>query len=157
MKCRLLLSCSIIIFSFSSCDIVVPNDTYIQYHDVKDGEWNYKDNITFNMEIKDTSSLYDLYVNLRHTGNYQFKNLWVLTHTTYPSGKTLTERKNLLLLDNDGRWFGNGVNNFFDVQISLQDSAKFPELGNYQIMLEQHMRLNPIKDIYSVGLKVIKL
>ena len=130
------------------------SDLFQAYKSINSMNWHYHEAISFDVDISDTISLYHIDINLRHNGNYKYKNCWVWVHFIYPSGEKHSVRKNLQLCDKHGQWYGTGLNNTFDVRNTIQTDAKFQEKGVHKISIEQNMRLNPLPDIIDVGLRI---
>lgn len=108
----------------------------------------------FEVAIADTAQRYNLYVNVRHTDNFPYSNLWMKVNTTFPSGKEIENRVNLPLADKSGKWFGAGSGDVITIQVPIQEMAQMPESGNYRFELIQDMRMNPLTDVLDVGIRV---
>lgn len=124
--------------------------------DIPDYIWNYDFKIPFEVEITDTAVLYNVYASIRHTDAYPFRNLWLIIHTTLPSGEQKEKRVELQLADEAGRYFGEGMGDIWDYQVKIQDNATFPQIGKYKFEFEQNMRQNPLPMVMSMGLKIEK-
>lgn len=118
--------------------------------------WDYSNKQTFEAAIEDTAVRYDLYVNIRHSFHFEWRNLWVNIETVFPDGKKIDRRVNLLLSEADGQWFGDCTNDQCFIEIPIQENAIFPQTGNYKFAITQDMRVNPLKYINSVGMRVEK-
>ena len=94
---------------------------------------------------------------LRHTGEYPFSNLWVLISSAYEGDKPVTQRVELPLADRQGRWLASGMDNIFLHRIPIQRNARFDKAGTYRFTIEQNMRVNPLPDVMSVGVRVEKV
>lgn len=143
----------------ASCN---PNRIFEKNTDISNNVWDKKFKPEFEFEIKDTSLLYSLSVNVRHTNFYQFSNLWVMAYTTFPDGKTISSRVELPLADKDGKWHGDCLGDICDVNVSIQEKAIFNQAGKHKIILEQIMRnkslnIDELPGIMAIGLKVEKL
>lgn len=119
-------------------------------------KWDYADAKTFSAEIKDTAQHYDIYVNVRHGFNFEWRNLWVKIETTFPNGKQYEKRVNLQLSEANGEWFGEVLGDNCDIQIPIQRNAYFPEIGIYTFKISQDMRENPLNYVKAVGMKIEK-
>ena len=124
--------------------------------DIAKSTWAYADTIGFDVPITDTTSRYNIYVNVRHTNEYEYRNLWIYAHTHFPSGKQLKTRIDLPLADNEGKWYGKGLSEIINTQILIQPKAMMTDTGTYRFMLEQNMRQNPLPNIMSMGLRIEK-
>lgn len=119
---------------------------------VENQQWNYADAKSFDVEIADTTQTYSIYINLRHSFQFEWRNLWVNITTTFPNGKEYTKRINLLLSEPDGHWYGDCLGDNCDMRIAIQQKALFPLPGKYTFKIAQDMRQNPINYVKSVGL-----
>ena len=135
----------------SACD---QSSIISDYSDIKNHSWSYDDKKSFDFTIADTSKYYDIYVNLRHTGDYPYSNIWMFVYTKFPYDSTSQSRVQLPLADKSGKWYTEGSGDILDHRVLIQEKAQFPDLGSYQITLEQNMRLNPLPHIVAVGLTV---
>ena len=50
---------------------------------INDYKWVYTDGKTFTTEIKDTAIKYDLYVSVRHSFNFEWRNHWINVATVF--------------------------------------------------------------------------
>jgi len=146
-----LLICSL--FFLSSCDksrIIEENKQLKEY------QWSYEDAQTFTAEIKDTSQHYNIYVNVRHSFQFGWRNVWVKIQTTFPDSSRFEKRVNLVLSEPDGHWYGDCLGDNCDMQIPIQQNAIFPQPGTYTFKISQDMRVNPLGLIKSVGMRIEK-
>lgn len=150
---KLIFGNFILLFLLFSCD---KNRVYEKNSDIPKYQWDSKFIVAFELEINDTSFLYDVYANIRHADAYPFRNLWIIVHTTFPSGEKKEKRIELPLADESGKFFGEGMGDIWDYRILIQQNAIFPEAGKYKFELEQNMRQDPLPMIMSMGLRVEK-
>ena len=107
-------------------------------------------------EVEDASVGYDFYLNIRHTGDYKYSNIFVLIRQLNPDGTKFSERKEFTLALPDGMWLGTGSGSLLDHQIPFRKGYHFPEKGTYIIELEQNMRDNPLRELSDIGLRIEK-
>lgn len=55
---------------------------------VPNKNWEIGSNITFDVEVKDTMTGYDFYIDLRNEATYPYANIYMFVNTTFPSGKS---------------------------------------------------------------------
>lgn len=127
-----------------------------QNNEVSDHNWGYPDKYKYQATIADNSIAYNLYLNLRVTGNYKYSNIFVLITTVGPDKKTTVKRHEFTLAAKDGEWYGKGSGNLYSYQMPFLTDYKFPEKGVYTFYIEQNMRDNPLKEVSDVGLRVEK-
>lgn len=118
--------------------------------------WSYSERVKIPLNIDSADIPYNLYLNLRHTSDYKYSNIFLLIHITGPNGKKSTERKEFRLALPDGQWLGDGSGNLYSYQILFSEDYKFPMKGKYVIELEQNMRDNPLEYITDAGIRVEK-
>ena len=118
--------------------------------------WSYVNKIRVPVTIEDPSLAYNIYINLRHTADYRYSNVFIRIHMSGPNGKESTERKEFKLAYPDGEWLGKGSDNMYSYQLPYKMNYRFPAKGKYIFELEQNMRDNPLKEITDAGLRVEK-
>ncbi len=139
--------------SFTSCDKA---RVFEENQQVTGYKWKYEDAKTFVAEIKDTNQHYNLYINVRHSFQFDWRNAWVKITTTFPDGKSFDKRVNLVLSEPDGRWLGDCLGDNCDMQVQIQQNAIFPQPGKYTFKIAQDMRVNPLVAVKSVGMRIEK-
>lgn len=120
-------------------------------------QWASKNQPSFQFEIKDTISRYNIYVVIRHEDAYHFNNLWLNIITTAPSEKPITQKVNLQLANNSTGWLGSGMDDVFDHRIRITNSPIHLKKGVYQFSLQQIMRENPLPAMLNAGIRVEKI
>ena len=123
---------------------------------VANHNWTYTGKIGYAVKIDDATIPYNLYMNLRVTGDYKYSNLFVLITQTAPDKKSKTTRYELKLASKDGEWLGQGSGNLYGYQLPFRTNYKFPAKGVYHFTIEQNMRDNPLREVSDVGLRVEK-
>ena len=148
-----LLSLSILLaLALAACG---PAYVYERSYPIPDANWTYAQPLEFSFQIDDTLRIHNLWLEIEHTTDYDFQNLYTRVTTHFPSGKELQEPLSLELADQVGRWNGDCSGSFCTLRILLQ-KAFFSEPGSYRITLEQFMREDPVKGIRSIGFMLEK-
>lgn len=129
---------------------------YEKTNSIESGNWSYEDGLDFSFEIADTLQLYNLWLEVEHSTDYNYQNLYTQIHTEFPSGRQLSEPLSLELADKIGRWYGDCNNSACTLLIPIQQDAFFDQAGTYKITIEQYMRENPVRGIRSIGFLVEK-
>lgn len=142
----------IFIFLFlSSCDSKV---VFEENKKFPENRWEQKNNIVFTTEIKDTLTPYNIYLNVRNAGGYQFSNLFVFFTTQTPTGKRERDTVELTLADPSGKWLGEGLGDIWDNRHLFKNNFLFPEKGVYTFTLEQAMRIDPLPQLMDIGIRI---
>jgi gliding motility-associated lipoprotein GldH len=132
-----------------------PNGIIDQNTTIENHNWSYANRVKFPVKIDDASIPYNIYINLRVTGDYRYSNIFVLLRRNGPKLKGLT-RFEIRLANKDGQWLGQGSGNLYSYQVPMITDFKFPANGTYQFEIEQNMRDNPLHEVSDVGLRVEK-
>jgi len=141
------------IIGITSCD-----DTSIfeANHKIDHSEWDRDIIATFEFDIEDTNSVYELYLNFRHGGDYPYRNLYLFTHFKDPDGKKATDTAQMLLADSRGVWMGKGIGGIYDYQFKFKEGNLFPRKGKYTIQIEQAMRTEVLLNVTDIGVDIKK-
>lgn len=123
---------------------------------IKSDTWAYDDVKVFETEIVDTSLSYNLYVQARHSFQFEWRNMWVDIETIFPDSTSFHKRVNLLLSEPDGHWHGDCLGDNCDVRVLIQGNALFPKPGKYIFKIKQDMRVNPLPKVKSIGMRIEK-
>lgn len=123
------------------------------YHQLKDAEWQQDMIMEFNFDIADSTKIYNLSLNVRNEGRYQYSNLWLFVSIEPPSGKVHKDSVELTLANPAGRWLGSGLGDLYEKKYPYKQNIFFPEKGNYTIKVRQGMRTENeiLKGIHDFG------
>lgn len=147
------LAAVLLIFLFSACD---SNRVFEDNIDIPDYSWDVKNKLSFDVNIEDTTSLHNLYVNVRHASHYPYANLFLFITIKFPNGKLAKDTLECIFQNVDGRWNGDGMGDIWDNQVLWKPNTKFPLTGKYTFEYEHAMRLEQVPFIMDVGLRVEK-
>ncbi len=139
---------------FSSCTTM---DAFEKNAEIPQHQWSYSLQPEINFTITDTVSPYDVFVTLRHTDAYAYKNIWLYISTRQPGDSTFQkERFELTLQNQNGEWIGTGMSDIWEVRYPLFNDLRFTKQGTYTIRLQQTMRDNPLLHIMNAGIRIEK-
>lgn len=136
--------------SFVSCNQGV---VYDQYQSANEEGWTWKDRKEFVVDMEDTVSMHNLYIQIRHTLDYPMSNLFMFVRIEGPSGQTLTDTVNFILAHPDGKWIGSGVGKLKELRLLYRKHTVFADPGPYRFILEQGMR-SPVIPVTDVGIRI---
>lgn len=142
----LLSACSVRTDLFEK-NVAIPNHSWSK---------DFKPEITVNVE--DTVSRYHIYVVIRHTDAYRFKNLWVNASIQNPQGEKSSHQLDLQLATDDKGWLGSGMDDIFEqrVRITPGDQPVPLHAGTYKFTLQQIMREDPLEHVMNAGIRLEK-
>lgn len=119
---------------------------------ISNASWDNKEFPYFDVEVEDTLSAYNFYLNIRHLENYRYSNFYMFLHTTFPNGNQTHDTIELVLAYPDGRWIGDGSGSMRNNNILLNNNLYFPLKGNYHFEIEQAMREPVLEGVADVGI-----
>ncbi len=122
--------------------------------EISNRNWSHVKKVRIPVNIEDKTIPYNVYVNLRHTADYRYSNIFLLIEMTHPDGKKTMERKEFTLAYPDGEWLGKGSGNMYSHQLPYKMNYRFPQKGKYTFQLVQNMRDNPLREVTDVGIRV---
>lgn len=112
----------------------------------------------FAFDITDTVSKHDLFIDIRHTGDYPFSDLFLFVDLQGPGGRQMRDTVECLLADPTGRWYGRGLGFIFadryQAHVLYRLGNRFPQAGRYTMRLEQAMRTEELPGVIDVGVSV---
>jgi gliding motility-associated lipoprotein GldH len=138
----------------TACD---PGRIYEKNLPVDAGGWLYSDYLDFEVNIPDTVSAYNIYLNVRHSDLYAYSNLWVQLQTMLPDSSVMNDKVQVELALTDGQWTGNCIDGICMNSVLIRSNVVFPKPGTYRFRIIQDMRQDPLPEILNAGLKLERL
>lgn len=144
----------VLMLAVTACDN--PNAVVDVQQPIEESNWTYSQKIKIPVKIEDNRIPYNVYINLRHTDDYKYANIYIRIREIGPGKINKAYRKEFTLANPDGEWLGTGSGNLYSYQLPLMRNYRFPQKGTYVFILEQNMRDNPLREISDAGLRVEK-
>lgn len=141
---------------FLACD---DSRVYEKNHDFEDRNWLVNDTATFEFQIKDTSTNYNLYCNIRNSVAFPYSRVFINYYLQDSAGATLQKKlTEAFLFDREtGKPLGSsGLGDIYDQRLPVINNYRFPYAGKYKMTFEQYMRIDTLQGIIAVGLRVEK-
>jgi gliding motility-associated lipoprotein GldH len=137
-----------------SCDA---NRVYEKNVTLPEKVWDKENELSFDVEIDDTVSSHNIYVNIRNASHYSYSNLYLFVTTTAPSGAAIRDTFECILADEKGKWLGEGLGDIWDNQIPFKRNVRFPLKGIYRFNLTQAMRQDQLPFIMDAGIRIERI
>ncbi|MEO6950146.1 MAG: gliding motility lipoprotein GldH [Ginsengibacter sp.] len=148
----LVISLSLFLFSCGNIDLFEKQES------IPKQEWFYNNVPEFTFNIQDTVSLYNIYIVIRHTDQYNYNNIWLKVGSQFPGDSMQYKKLNLRLGTDAKGWEGVGLDDIFEVRsIITPGPVSFKKPGDYVFSIAQIMRENPLLHILNIGLRVEKV
>jgi gliding motility-associated lipoprotein GldH len=152
---RFLVPCTLVVLV--SCDRI---DLYEKTVTIPHHSWQGSYRPTFTFTISDTSRPYEVFVTLRHSDKYNYRNIYINLITKQPGAdSSQSARFDLPLGSDDEGWMGSGMDDIYDHRIALTPPGQpfyFRKPGDYQFTIEQVMREDPLQNVMNVGIRLEK-
>lgn len=141
---------------FLSCSI--PTGVFEKNVSLPRQEWQSSFQPEISFQIKDTSSLYNIFFVIRHSDAYDFNNIWIRATVDQPGELgPKSQQYDLPLANNEKGWIGAAMDDIYETRILIQPQTKFRKIGDYHFTLEQIMREDPLRHVLDVGIRIEKM
>ena len=150
-------SCSLLLISLillSSCN---SNVVFTESKVMNKNTWNLLNISSFKVPITDTLKSNNVIFTIRTGSSYPFRNIYLFVTTTSPDGKSITDTLQYNLADEKGKWLGKGFGDIHELNLPYKSNIYFPVKGIYQFNIQHGMRIEDLKGVYDVGLRVEKI
>jgi gliding motility-associated lipoprotein GldH len=118
--------------------------------------WKLSDIQVFTIPVKDTVHDNNILFTIRTGSSYPFRNIWLFVTTISPDRKSITDTLQYELADEKGKWYGKGLGDIHELKLPYKKNVFFPVSGNYQVNVQHGMRVEDLKGVYDLGLRVEK-
>jgi gliding motility-associated lipoprotein GldH len=137
----------------ASCD---ENRVFEENTTINDHMWDTAQVVRFDVNIQDSVTPHNFYVNVRNGDAYRYSNLYMFINTTFPNGKSSHDTLECILSDQQGRWLGEGIGDLWSHQILFKRNVRFPVKGTYRFEFRQAMREDRLPMITDIGMRIEK-
>lgn len=127
---------------------------YAESYPFNSGIWSSGEMPQFEFEISDLNRSYDLSLLLRIDSDYEYQNMWVLMHNTFPNGAVQTDTINIPVADSKGEWLGDKKANLFNYKVIFGRNHRFEDTGVYNIRIEHAVMTPTLKGLSDITLIV---
>lgn len=121
---------------------------------IEEETWNYKDTVTIEFEVKDTSSPNNFYLKVRNNTDYPYRNLYLFLDLEFPNGKHWLDTAECRLADKKGNWTGRGIGDVKDHEYLFIHRKRLPVEGKHRFHIVHAMRKENLPGVENVGLAI---
>ncbi|MFM7710957.1 MAG: gliding motility lipoprotein GldH [Ferruginibacter sp.] len=139
---------------FFSCQPIAIHE---KHQGFTDHCWKRAMPITGELDISDSTALYDVYLLLRHTDQYAFNNIYI--DLRLQNGKdTIAFTQQSLTLGHDATgWEGSGMDDIWEVRKRInREPISFNHVGPCRYVLKNIMSQDPLGEVLSAGIRIEK-
>ena len=119
--------------------------------------WQLANIPSFQIPVDDTVNSNNILFTLRTGSSYPFRNIYLFVTTNSPDGKSITDTLQYKLADEKGNWYGKGFGDIHELNLPYKSNVYFPLKGMYQIKIQHGMRIEDLKGVYDIGLRIEKI
>jgi gliding motility-associated lipoprotein GldH len=151
---------SVILYLLAALMGCQDNITYQQNRSLENGKWFEKNVLNFQFEVSDLQKDYQLYYTFENGLDFPNYNFYLSFYLEDAQGNILKQQLQQVLFFNSKTGTPTGKPNFgsnrFTNEILALEKIKFSVKGKYTLKLKQYMRVDPVPEIWSVGVKLLK-
>ncbi len=129
-------------------------ELYERLKNIDKASWQKQQVADFNLDITDTISPYNVYVVIRHTNAYAYRNIW-LNVGLQQAGDSMRYQSFELELAAADKWLGTGMDDIYEHRALLfPKPVHFNKIGPVHFSLQHIMRQDPLPGLMQVGIRV---
>lgn len=148
----IILLASLLLAVSCNSDIVFTNN-----FSIAGKTWRLSDIPVFEVAVTDTIAANNIWLILRTGSDYPFRNIHLFVTAATPEGKVITDTLQFNLADEKGVWYGKGFGDIHSLNLPYKSNIYFPSKGIYIFKIQHGMRIEDLKGVYDIGLKVEKI
>ena len=141
------------------CLVFFANCKQIDLHEhnitIPNSKWESSLIAKDSFKITDSTSLYNVFIVLRHTDAYEYNNIWLSVGLQESVREINVQKLNINLANDAKGWDGIGMNDIWEVRKQIIFKKRL-SVGTYKTFVGQIMRQNPLLHIMNVGVRVEK-
>lgn len=138
---------------FASCG---KNEFFDEDKSIEGGSWNYKSQVDFEVDITDTISSYNIFIDFRHNDNYEYSDIYLLFDIEFPNKKMANDTIRYIMQDYTGKWYGKNSGSLIQNHVMIKPNIRFPLRGKYKMSIKHAMRDEKLNGIEDVGITISK-
>ncbi len=131
---------------------------YEKYIAIENRVWHADSIISFSINVKDTSSIYTIRLNLRNNSDYPYSNIFLFREITSSRGIEFKDTVEYFLADRYGKWTGRGIGELKTSSWPYKSGElRFNRSGIYKFSIQQAMRIDQLKGIEDIGITIYRI
>ena len=146
-----------LLFFAASCDKKRVFDEYKPL----DGKWNKDSVVSFEFEQKDTTTAYNMFINIRNNSDYPFNNIFLIVEMEQPDNVVKTDTLEYQMANPDGTLMGEGFTDIKESRLWYRENERLPRPGTYKVNIQQAVRqvgqvpgVQELEGITEVGFRI---
>jgi gliding motility-associated lipoprotein GldH len=149
-KIKILSLFLIVSISLISCD---SDHIFEENKSFQNNTWSYNDAKEFSFTMSDSITPVKIYINLRTTIDYEYSNIYMYTHFSYPNGTADIDTLEFFLAQPNGKWLGECSGTIVENR-ALITQGYLMDPGTYSFKIEQAMFNDALNEVIDIGIRV---
>ena len=84
------------------------SETQMEFQELPTTGWPQHTPVRFSLQVNDSLHPHDIFIHLRHSNDYPFSNIFLITSLSHPNGEVITDTLSYDLAAANGLWLGSG-------------------------------------------------
>ncbi len=125
--------------------------------------WEKDEVVEFTISELDSTTRYDVYINVRNDNSFAYNNLFLIAELASPEGTIQKDTLEYEMANADGSWLGKGYGSIKENRLWYKENIIFPAGGAYTLRFTHAMRKNGnvegierLEGITDVGYEIVK-
>jgi gliding motility-associated lipoprotein GldH len=148
----------VFVFVMFSCD---SNRSFDAYSSITDNVWLKNNVVVFEVQVEDTISKNNIFINIRNNKDYEFSNLFLIASIEFPDGLKVVDTLEYEMTDKLGNFLGTGFTDAKENKLFYKENVRFQKKGLHILKVEHAMRknsniqgLDSLKGITDIGFRI---
>ncbi len=157
MEIKMSKLCRYIIVCVLLCVVVACNRSGVVFNDsvrLQHPTWHKDSVVSFDVNIEDTTLMYESGILVRNSGDYDYQNIWLFVTEIAPDSTCRRDTIQYYLADNYGHWLGSGIGSLYTNLYYYKEEMCYSQVGTYTYIIEQAMREDELSGITNIGLQI---
>lgn len=143
----------LLVVAMSAC---TRNEIYSNFVSLETPYWHADSTMSFEFNVEDVDTEYELTVNMRHRANYPYQNMWLFIQQISPDSSIVSDTIEFYLANDRGKWLGKGIGAVYTMPVLIKNNYSFEKPGLYKIELQHGMRDVELYGVNDMGLVIEK-
>lgn len=123
---------------------------FTKYHSVPSHYWDKREMLVYDIPVVDEDKTVDVTLGIRTTEQFAYSNITLLSVVSSGKKEVLRDTVCVALFEDESAPLGNGFP-FMETTKKLPSSLHLKKGKRYTIKVTHLMRMNPLDDVYDVG------
>ncbi|MCF6212984.1 MAG: gliding motility lipoprotein GldH [Flavobacteriaceae bacterium] len=134
---------------------------FSKYQNIENNKWGLATPVKFSVNITDTLRPRAVFINIRNTNQYAYRNLFLVVTQSFNNTITQIDTLEYEMADVTGKWLGTGFTDVKENKLILKTNYVFSKKGTYTFSIVHAVRKNGhvygddyLEGISDVGLSI---